>query len=189
MAKTDRPRLTIRGKTWFAKILGEPVPNYNKDGKEWTVDVILSKSAVKELKAFKLGSKIKSIDKEDSEFNGQPFIRFKQKAARADGTPNRPMKVVDITGKDWDQETLIGNGSDIDVTFDIVDYGQVKGIYVRVIRVLKLVPYTGGGVEIEELDKDDPFYAEYQAALKEANEDDSPTSDDSDDFDEDEIPF
>lgn len=148
--------VVIRGKTSFAKVLGDPVLNYAKDGHEWKTDIQLTPATVKELKAYGVGDRVKT---KDEYLDGEPYISLKQKALRADGEPNRPIKVVDIKGKPWDDNKLIGNGSDVDVKLRIVDYGKgkKKGVYIQSMRVLNLIPYAGGQ-EFEPIAEDDPFY-------------------------------
>src|SRR5690606_474304 len=87
---------------------------------------------------------------------------------KADGTPNRPIEVVDILGKPWPEDKLIGNGSVVDVKFAVVDYGPGKkhGVYPRKIRVLKHVPYETDG--FEPLSEDDEYFAKAAEAALEA---------------------
>lgn len=152
----------IRGKASFARVLGDPVLNYDKSGKEWKLDVQITKDTVKEIKSLGIGDRVKS---KDEYLDGSPYLSFKQAEFRKDGKPNFPIKVVDIKGNDWDQSKLIGNGSDIDVKFVVMDHGtgKKKGVYIRSIRVLKLVEY-GGKSEFDAIDEDDEFYLEAQAA-------------------------
>lgn len=149
--------VTIRGKASFAKILGDPIPNYNKDGREWKMDLILTKSTLPELKKLGISDRVKS----KPEYNdGAPFLTFKQAEFKKDGKPNKPIQVVDAKNQPWDENKLIGNGSDVDVKFVIIDYGPGKkdGVYIRGVRVLNLVPYNKP--VFDELDEDDPFYSQ-----------------------------
>jgi len=51
----------IRGKAMYAKILGDPIPNYDKSGKEWKMDLQLTdKNSLKELKAAGIGDRAKT---------------------------------------------------------------------------------------------------------------------------------
>ena len=39
----NKPQTAVfRGKAQYAKVLGEPMLNYNKDGKEWKLDLVLA---------------------------------------------------------------------------------------------------------------------------------------------------
>lgn len=168
--------VVIRGKTSFAKVLGDPVLNYSKDGKEWKTDIKIDDKVVKELKAYGVGDRIKS---KDEYLDGAPFITLKQRELRPDGTPNKPIRVVDIKGREWDQEKLIGNDSDVDVKLRIVDYGKgkKKGMYIQSMRVLNLVPYSGGN-DFEPISEDDPFFDNVRQAeeMIEANRGESADS-------------
>jgi len=43
MTTTSKPQTAVfRGKAQYAKVLGEPMLNYNKDGKEWKIDVVFA---------------------------------------------------------------------------------------------------------------------------------------------------
>lgn len=158
---SDTTIVTFRGKLNFAKVLGPPVGNKWGDDKNWTVDLILSPESVKETKALGIGDRVK---KKDEYLDGQPHMSFKQPELRRDGTPNKPIKVVDINGRDWDQSKLLGNGTDADIKFAVADFGKgkKKGVYIRSIRVLKLVPYERK--EFADVDEDDEFFNEAQAA-------------------------
>lgn len=158
---SNTQQMVIRGKASYAKILGDPVLNYSKDGKEWKMDLMIDAGTVKEFKAAGIGDRVK----EKKEYlSGNPFVTFKQAEFRRDGTANRPIKVTDILGDDWDHKNLIGNGSDVEVTFAVQDHGPGKkhGMYLRSVRVLKLVPYDVNTVA--EIREDDPFFAEAEAA-------------------------
>lgn len=191
--------ITIRGKASYAKILGNPVPNYNKDGREWKMDLELtSQASVKELKSLGVGDRVKQ---KEEYLDGAPHITLKQAELRADGTPNRPVAVVEADGKTpWDQNTLIGNGSVVDVKIVVMDHGPGKksGMYIRGVRVLKLVPYEAA--LFAPLDEDDEYFAGEEDGSADsgpsADEEEAPRSpsrrktklDDRDDLDDD-IPF
>lgn len=145
----------IRGKTSFAKIIGDPVLNYSKDGKEWKMDLKIDANTVKEVKKMGLGDRVKQ---KEGYLDGAPFMTFKQKEFKSNGEPNQPIKVVDVAGNPWDQNKLIGNDSVVDVKFVKVDFGPGKklGVYPRSVRVLELVEYSPK--EFDDLDENDEFY-------------------------------
>lgn len=161
MAISKTQKMVIRGKTSYAKILGDPVLNYSKDGKEWKMDLVIDKDIIKEFKDAGIGDRVKS---KPEYLDGQPYVTFKQAEVRRDGKQNDPIKVVDILGDPWNQKTLLGNGTDVEVTFAVADHGpgKKKGMYIRQVRILKLVPY--GGDAVPDIDPNDPFYAEAEAA-------------------------
>lgn len=154
----------IRGKAMYAKVLGDPVLNYSKDGKEWKLDLVVDKSVKKEMASYGIGDRVRT---KDGYADGQPFISFKQKEFKNNGDANQPIEVVDIVGKPWPQDKLIGNGSVIDVKFAVVDYGPGKkhGVYPRKIRILEHVPYETGG--FEPLSEDDEYFAKAAALAQE----------------------
>jgi hypothetical protein len=169
----DVKTVVLRGKVNYAKVLGAPVGNKFDDTKNWSMDLILDNNAVKEVKALGIGDKVKS---KDNYLDGQSFLSFKQSEFKRDGTPNKPIDVKDIVGNPWPQDKLIGNGTDVDVKFVVMDYGvgKKKGVYIRSVRVLSLVPYERQ--EFNPLSEDDPFYkqlaeAEAMAAAMKESED------------------
>lgn len=147
--------VTLRGKTQYAKILGDPILNYQKDGKEWKMDFVLTGSdTVNELKKLGIADRIKS---KPEYLDGAAYLTFKQREFKKDGSPNKPIRVVDKSGQPWGDK-LIGNGSDVDVQFVVIDYGpgMKKGVYIRGVRVLKLVEYDKP--LFDDLDENDEFY-------------------------------
>lgn len=148
----------IRGKTSYAKILGEPMLAYDKTSREWKMDLeLINQATIKELKSFGIGDRIKQ---KEEYLDGAPYLTLKQRELRADGSPNQPIRVVEADGKTpWDQEKLIGNGSVVDVKVAIMDFGpgKKKGVYIRGVRVLDLVSYEP--VIFEALTEDDEYFA------------------------------
>ena len=153
---SDRQTIYIRGTAFWAKIVGDPVPNYAKDGYEWVMDLALDDAGIKQIKGLKPSVADRIKDKDDE--RGK-FMVFKQRANRADGTPNKAPKIVDANGKPWD-DRKIGNGSKVDVKFTLVDYGKGKkpGIYLQGIRVLDHVEYASN--DFPALTPDDEFFKE-----------------------------
>lgn len=158
---TDTQTYVIRGKTSYAKIVGEPRLNYNKDGKEWAVDIEISKDTLKEFKSWGIANKVKS---KPDYLDGAPYVRFKRdemsKFLDDDGNPkkNKPIEIVDIKGQPWDGR-LLGNGTVVDVKFRVKDYGagKQKGMYIDKVRVLDLVPYENAA-DFEPLNEDDEYF-------------------------------
>ena len=58
-----------------------------------------------------------------------------------------PPKVVDAENKPWDEEVLVGNGSDITVKLNIWKGTKVTKVRWDGIRVDNLIPYEGGSQE------------------------------------------
>lgn len=104
----------------------------------------LDKAGVTLMKELGIGNKVKNKGDERGD-----FIQFKQKAIRADGTPNRPITVVDARNRPWDPKIVngevtnkIGNKSLVEVKFNVVEYKTTTGVYPQAIRILELVPYV-----------------------------------------------
>jgi hypothetical protein len=155
---------TIRGVAHWAKVLGEPVPNYQGDNREWTIDLTPDAAGQATLNQLGVGDRLKSKDDEREE-----FIQFRQREKRLDGSLNRRISVVDINGSPWPQDKLIGNGSVVDIRFDFRDYGKGKrpGLYPQAIRVLEYQPYVRQ--DFAPLGEDDP-YAQKEGRLPDGME-------------------
>lgn len=151
----------IRGKAYWAKVLGDPVMNYNKDGKEWKLDFAPNEDGLELIE--KLGIKDRLKTDKNANIPG-PYLSLKQAEYRKPDKEgivkkNDPIKVVDPDNQPWDQTKLIGNGTDVDVKIEVIDYGVGKfsGVYIRGLRVLKLVKYESK--EFPALTPDDEFFA------------------------------
>jgi hypothetical protein len=183
MAKAnDVQTITLRGKLSFAKVLEHQLSlNYNKDGREWKVDLEITPDDAKGLKSVGIADRVKT---KDEYLSGNPFLSFKQAELKKDGSPNETIKVTDILGKPWDQEKELGNGTVADLKFVVVDYGKgmKKGVYIRAIRVLEHVPYESK--PFTALDESDPYFAAAQAAAAQGTQ----TQEQDEDLN-DEIPF
>lgn len=137
--------MLIRGKAKWAKILGEPVWGYENKFKEWSIDVYVDEATLAKLKAEGLGSKIKDKG------NG-PYITFKRKELKQDGTANQPIRVVDHKGQAWNG-AKIGNGSVVNVNFAINEFGKnQKAANILSLQVWELVKYEGGEFPVKNED-------------------------------------
>lgn len=145
----------VRGPVHWARVIGEPVLNYGKDGREWKLDVSLDEKGLKTIKDLGLSERIK--DKGDD--RGK-FISLKQKEFKNNGDANLPPKVYDADGAVWDSGTLIGNNSVCDVKFEYRNYGKgmKAGVYLKALRVLKLNEYKSQ--EFAPLGSDDEFFSQ-----------------------------
>jgi hypothetical protein len=144
----------MSGKIYWAKITGNPVPNYSKDGLEWTFEFEPDEKGVAILKKHKLVERLKNKEDAKNPDKGK-FLVLKQKQLRMDGTENDPIRIYDADDKEWNRSQLIGNGSLVDVKLDIRDYGPGKkhGIYPAAVRVTDLVAYESS--EFGAMDGDD----------------------------------
>ena len=140
--------MIIKGNAYWAKVLGKPAKGYNEGEFEWSIDVTVNAETRKLLAEAGIADRIKN--KNDARGD---FIQFKRKSVKYDGTPAKPIRVVDAAGKPWDQDTLIGNGSVVNVQFLINEIPLAGGKRVIIkpsvvaIQVWELVPYEGGNRE------------------------------------------
>lgn len=159
----------ISGTSFWCQLLGEPVLNYNKDGKEWSIDVgQLSEDTQKILIKLGLGPKIKNKGDDRG-----AFITFKRNSVKKGGPKageaNKPIKIVGPDGKtEWDPAIKIGNGSEVRVRFSVNEVvgGPAKKKFIRgdilSMQVWKHVPFVA--VERSE------FEANEDAPVVEAGE-------------------
>lgn len=147
----------IRGVAHWAKILGAPRKNNFDDGREWTIDVTPDKEGRTLLRKLGIADRLREPKEGDS--REESYISFRHRELMADGSPAEPIRVVDAAGDAWDDSRLIGNGSVVDVKFKVKDYGKgkKKGVYIRAVRVLELVPYASQ--EFAPLSSDDEYFA------------------------------
>ena len=133
----------IRGIARYAKIVGAPVEGFDggEKDKEWTFDLVVDEATEEKLVGEGVApTKFKSDPK-----TGERYINFKRKAIKADGTASKPFKIVDGRGVDWTAGVLIGNGSILNVKYNINEweFGKKKGKRADAIaiQVFEHVPY------------------------------------------------
>src|SRR6201996_4180955 len=105
----------IQGKARWAKVLGAAPPGYDNGPAEWSLDVVLDEKGQKD---FLSSGADKFYLKTDNK-TGEVFVKFSRKAVKQDGTEAKPIKVVDHHGDEWNQSTLIGNGSTLNIQFTL----------------------------------------------------------------------
>jgi hypothetical protein len=146
----------LTGKIYWAKILGAPRPNYNDDAREWAFEFEPNEEGLQVIIKHGLADRIKgkgyAIGTKAQHKDREPFLVLKKSEFNKEGEPNKPIRVYDADDTQWDEETLIGNGSSADVKIDIRDYGPGKksGIYPVAVRIKELVPYVSnefGGMD------------------------------------------
>lgn len=128
----------LRGKVFWAKVLGNPRPNYQGDAKEWTFEFEPDADGLKIIKEHKLTDRLK-----DKHEDRGKYLVLKRSELTKDGEPNQPIRVYNNNDEAWDEKTLIGNGSDAVVKIDIRDYGagKKKGVYPVALKIKELVKY------------------------------------------------
>lgn len=158
------------GKIRWAKVF-DLVPNYNRDGFEWTFDFIPDKDALALIKELNIENKMKEKD-------GVKFLRFTQKEKQANGKANFPISVVDARNRPWDPQrdadgkvtNHIGNDSLVEVKFKVVPYGVGKptGVYPQALRVLEHKAFVRQ--EFAPLAEDNPYlqnFADFNEPVEE----------------------
>lgn len=181
--------LTIRGKLHWAKLTGDARPytgnpKYDK-GPYWSVDITPDAKSRKLIAEAGISEKLRE-PKGEKETRKETFITLKQLLKKADGSNNKPPKIINIQNQPWG-EALLGNETIADIKVKVKDYGSgsEKGVYLQAVRVLQHVPYEGGAA-FEELSEDDEFFA---AATEGLSEPDSEGNSSYSDQLDDEVPF
>lgn len=147
-----------RGKFHWAKVIGAPrlkTGEFADGSREWTIDFTPDKDGVK---AFKEHG-IQLRDPKGKDTREERFYTFRQPEFNTHGEKNDPIKIVESDGKTPWGNKLIGNETVGEVKFVVKDYGKGKrkGVYIRAVRILDLVPY-----EVQDfapLSEDDEFFA------------------------------
>jgi hypothetical protein len=135
----NRSTVFATGKIYWAKIVGNPRPNYDGDAREWAYEFVPDDTSF--LKEHGLLDRLK--DKEDPKNPDKgDYLNLRKPEFTKDGKENEPIRIYDEDNTPWDGR-LIGNGTGADVKLTIVDYGKgkKKGIYTAAIRITDLVPY------------------------------------------------
>lgn len=134
----NKATVFMTGKLYWAKIIGEPRPNFAKDGREWAFEFEPDEEGAKALKQHKLADRLK-----DKYEDRGKFLTLRKPEFNKDGNPNPPIRVYDADDNEWPKDKLIGNGTTAHLKVDIRDYGvgKKKGIYPAAIRVVDLVEY------------------------------------------------
>lgn len=154
------------GRINWAKLLGDPVPNYNRDGNEWTVDFSPDDDGIKLMEELGIDNKLKHKGDERG-----TFITFKQKELRANGKRNDPVVVCDARNRPWDPEVKIGNDSLGEAKFRVVEYGKGKpvGVYLQALRVLEHKPFVRQ--EFSPLPEDSKYLQNFSEPVEDFGED------------------
>jgi len=141
----DFTTVFVSGKVYWAKVF-VPVMNYEGTGKEWTMDFV--PDDVSFLKEHKLLDRLKENDSIPGD-----FIKLRKPTETKDGEKNDPIRVYNEDNEPWPENTLIGNGSDVDVKLTVADWGKgkKKSIWIKSMRVTDLVPYVSN--EFSAMDK------------------------------------
>lgn len=159
-----RDTVYMHGKVYWAKVFGAPRPNYDGDAREWTLEFEPDAESTAILEEHGLSDRLKDGSaKKGGEGRGK-FIYLRRDEFDYEQKPNEHIRVVDAANQPWNDKVLLGNGTEVDIKVNIVDYGRgkKKGIYPQAIRVLELVPYVSK--EFDALDENDPRVKKARAA-------------------------
>ena len=127
----------MSGTAYWASVIA-PNTKFDADG-VWTIDVG-NLDDLNKKKAQKDGLTVKNKGDEKDD-----FVTIKRKVRNAKGNLNRQPNVVDAN-KTLITETMIGNGSQVNVLYDPFEwnFGGKTGVSadLRAVQVTELVPYT-----------------------------------------------
>lgn len=141
----------------WCKLLGEPRTNYNEDGKEWSVDFLLDDDQIKELESngFSADFYLKKKERGSSELkvleDGRKILTYRRPEKNADDKENKRVIVIDGEGMPWEQEKLIGNGSIVDIQYNVFELAAKRGnpkrgkLALIKMMVRELVPFESEG--------------------------------------------
>ena len=134
----------IQGKARWFKVLGKPVDGFDpgEKNKQWEFDLIVDEAT--KAKILELNPKAKFRETKD----GETFYKWTKRAYNKDGEANKPIRVVDAEGNDWDRKIMVGNDSVVNVKFNVRewDFGKKHGTSfdILAIQIWDHVPYEGG---------------------------------------------
>jgi len=141
----------VTGKVYWPKIVGMKAlhDNYDKQfggefpGRQWAYELV--PDDVGFLKEHRLLDRLKDKADEKNPDKGD-YLMLKKPEFTKDGAANEPITIYNSENEDWDDSTLIGNGSRVVAKLTIADFGRgkKKAIWTNAIRVEELVPHEGG---------------------------------------------
>lgn len=139
----------LNGKAYWASVVS-PNTTFDEDG-VYSVDIAVDANNKKLAEAEGLSIKNKGDDRGD-------FVTIKRKAKRKDGNPNKAPDVMDGMKRPL-QNTLIGNGSDVNVLYKTYEWTHKptgrsgKSADLQAIQVINLVAYEGGSSTASEFEE------------------------------------
>ena len=138
----------LNGKAYWASVVS-PNTTFDEDG-VYSVDIAVDANNKKVAEAEGLSIKNKGDERGD-------FVTIKRKAKRKDGNPNKAPDVMDGMKRPL-QNTLIGNGSDVNVLYKTYEWTHKptgrsgKSADLQAIQVVNLVAYEGGSSTASEFE-------------------------------------
>jgi hypothetical protein len=143
----------LRGKCYWAKV-HEPEPNYfNPEKVEYSITIgNLTETDEALLTSLNIGDKVRDDVKGTN--GGGRFIQFRAKNVKTNYNPETGERdqientiiVVDADLNPVPTDVLIGNGSEVVVSFQPIHYKKLKkwGVDLLGVQVLNLVEYSPG---------------------------------------------
>ena len=136
--------MMIKAKLHWAKIVGKPVGGYpnGKGPEEWSVDAEVDEDVQKQLFDAGMDEKYLKTSKDGT----YKYIKFVRKALTFKGDPGKPFKIVDAANNPWNDDRLIGNGSEAFVKMEVQEIESTGAMKPKAFafKIAKLVPYEGG---------------------------------------------
>lgn len=132
----------LQGTAHWAKVTGPAKPAYGDTHNEWSVDVSIDEKTMAKLKEQGVDHKVRNKDDDRGD-----FLTFRRKELKKDGSPAARIAIVDAKGEPWDLNTLIGNGSTVNIKY-VINEGELPRPWKRpdilAMQVVELVPYGDG---------------------------------------------
>ena len=129
----------LNGKAYWASVV-TPNTTFDEDG-VYSIDLAVDEENKKSAVAEGLSIKNKGDERGD-------FVTIKRKAKRKDGSLNRAPDIMDNMKRPL-QNTLIGNGSTVNVLFKTYEWNHKptnrsgKSADLQAVQVVNLIPYEG----------------------------------------------
>lgn len=131
----------MQGTAYWAKIVGQPVKAYNAGEFEWSMDFTIDEKNLERAKTEGWSGTIKNKGDDRGD-----FITFRRKSIKKDGTPSKPINIVDGDRMPWDGRK-IGNGSKVYIQYVVNDRPKGKIASLIAVQIIDLVPYEGVNAE------------------------------------------
>lgn len=156
----DSKTVFVTGTLYWTKLLGDKHlhQNYDGDGREWSYELepddtsfLKENGLLDRLKdpmdyvrrLEKRGEDEKAEKAREAAEGRGDYLVLRKPELNYEGEKNEPIRIYDSSGKPWDEDVLIGNGTRADVKLTIRDWGRGKksSIYTTAIRIQEHVEY------------------------------------------------
>ena len=124
----------LNGKAYWTQVI-EPNTTFEP---VWSLDLLLTPETLAIIKKEGLNVKNKGDERGD-------FVSLKRKVLKKDGSKKEAPTVTDSKLNPWNGNTLIGNGSEVNVKIQCFDYTYAgkagRSADLQAVQVVKLVEY------------------------------------------------